>query len=265
MKYITLTTDFGLEDGYAGVLKGVIWGIAPDAHIADISHLVPPQDLMAGALTLGRAIAYFPPGTVHLAVVDPGVGTQRRPIAARLGPYFVVAPDNGLITQALRRAEQRKQSLAIVHLNKPAFWLSDVSNVFHGRDIFAPVAAHLANGIPLEEMGDLITDPVRLHFPFPKASRDVLHGEIIHIDHFGNLATNIDRSYLKSLQIQEIRFGRHIIRRLACAYGDGSPGELLALIDSSDLLSLCEVNGNAAARLGARIGDRVEVVIHSDW
>ena len=153
MRVITLTTDFGLRDGYAGVLKGVIWKIAPEVKIADISHLISPQNVMEGALTLGRAAAYFPEGTIHVGVVDPGVGTSRRAIAARLGLQYFVGPDNGLFTVLLEQAEGKQEKIEVFHLNRPEFWLSSISNVFHGRDIFAPTAAHLGQGVRLESMG----------------------------------------------------------------------------------------------------------------
>ena len=154
MPVITLTTDFGEKDGFTGVLKGVIWGICPDAQIADITHSISPQNVLEGALALWRAAPFFPAGTVHIAVVDPGVGTNRRPMAARLGDYFYVGPDNGLFTPMIEDARNNNQVVEFVHLDKPKFWLKNVSHTFHGRDIFAPVGAHLANGIFNHQVGD---------------------------------------------------------------------------------------------------------------
>src|SRR5512136_277510 len=153
MPTLTLTTDFGFKDGFVGTLKGVIWSICPTAQIADISHAIAPQNVLEGALVLCRAYPFFPPGSVHVAVVDPGVGTRRRPMAARLGEHFFVGPDNGLFTPAYEAAEKKGWPLDLVHLTNEKFFLAQVSRTFHGRDIFAPVAAHLANGVPLADLG----------------------------------------------------------------------------------------------------------------
>jgi len=150
VKIITLTTDFGLRDGYPGVMKGVILRITPDTHIIDISHFVRPQNILEGSLILNRTYPFFPDGTVHILVIDPGVGTSRRPIAAHLGNQYYVCPDNGLLTGPLVEAEKEGQFIEIVHLNQPKYWLREVSHVFHGRDVFAPVAAHIAAGVPLQ-------------------------------------------------------------------------------------------------------------------
>ena len=164
---LTLLTDFGLRDGYSGVLKGVIWSILPDAQVADLSHTISPQNIVEGALALARTAFFFPDGTVHVAVVDPGVGTRRRPIALRLGSHFFVGPDNGLFTLVLERAESEGWPVEAVQLDNPAYWLPEISRVFHGRDIFSPVAAHIAGGVPLEKVGSPIDDPVRLEIPRP--------------------------------------------------------------------------------------------------
>ena len=260
MKIITLTTDFGLRDGYAGVLKGVIWSIAPDAQIADITHEISPQNVMEGALTLGRVAAYFPPGTVHLGVVDPGVGTNRRPIAARLGGQFFVGPDNGLFTTLVVRAEKEAQAVEVVHLSRSDYWLTEVSNVFHGRDIFAPCAAHLANGMPLGMLGEVISDAVRLELPAPIRLENGWRGQVTSIDHFGNLSTNLDRQTLSEMLVGRVTIGKATIKDLVRTFGEGNPGQLVAMIDSSNALSIALVNGNAAEKLHARIGDIVEVL-----
>src|SRR5512137_720462 len=153
MPLITLTTDFGLKDGFVGTMKGVIWSICPSAQIADISHAIAPQNVLEGALVLWHAHAFFPPGTVHVAVVDPGVGTRRRPLAARIGEHFFVGPDNGLFTPEYEEAEKNGWLLEIVHLTNEKYFLPQVSRTFHGRDIFAPAAAHLADGVRLGELG----------------------------------------------------------------------------------------------------------------
>jgi S-adenosylmethionine hydrolase len=264
LKFITLLTDFGLRDGYAGIMKGVIYRIAPDAKIADLSHTVAPQNILEGALVWSRSYAFFPEGTIHVAVVDPGVGTQRRPIAARLGRFFFVCPDNGLITPILEEAEKAGEPVEFVHLNQPQYWLPQVSNVFHGRDIFSPVAAHLASGVPLLELGASITDPTRLYLPRPERMANGWKAEIITIDHFGNLNTNLNYQDLQSLNIdlQNLRVliaGREI-HGLVKTFGDRGRGELIALIDSDNSLALAIVNGNAAHELGVNFGDPVEVI-----
>jgi S-adenosylmethionine hydrolase len=159
MPVISLTTDFGLGNGFVGVMKGVIYKIAPDVKIVDISHAISPQDIQEGAYTLWRAYSYFKAGAVHVYVIDPGVGTHRRPIAGHIGEYYFVGPDNGLLTPILEDGERNDQKIEIVHLDQARFWLPKVSRTFHGRDIFSPVAAYLASGVPLKEMGSAIDDP----------------------------------------------------------------------------------------------------------
>jgi S-adenosyl-L-methionine hydrolase (adenosine-forming) len=260
MSIITLLTDFGLKDGNVGVMKGVIWKIAPDAQIADLSHLIAPQDVQEGALILSRSVSYFPPGTIHLAVVDPGVGTARRPIAARLGGQFFVLPDNGLITLLLEQAEAASEIVEFVHLDRPQYWLPEVSHVFHGRDIFAPCAAHLANGALLTELGTLMHDPQRLKFPVPTRTDHGLLGEVIHIDHFGNLSTSIRRQHLGEPALLRIRLAGVEVSGLVHTFGERPPGDLVALYGSTGYLIVSVVNGSAAQRLGAKVGDPVEVI-----
>ena len=196
---ITLLTDFGLEDGYAGVMKGVIWNITPDVQIADITHLVPPQDILAGALAIKRAYRYFPAGTIHIGVVDPGVGTMRRGMAAKIGRHYFVGPDNGLFSLVMEQAQWDREEIQLVELNRPSSGCPISSSVFHGRDIFAPAGAHLAAGTPLEKLGDLLADPIRLDIPAPEALDFGWRGEVIHIDHFGNLATNLTGNHLAGM------------------------------------------------------------------
>lgn len=264
MSIITLLTDFGLQDGYPGVMKGVIWGIAPDAQIADLTHDIPPQDVLQGAMALRRLAPYFPPGTVHVGVVDPGVGTPRRPLAARLGGHFFVGPDNGLVTLLLAHAEAQGLSVHCVALDRAEYWLPQVSHSFHGRDIFAPVAAHLACGLSLERLGAPIDDPVRLEIPQPQRIENGWRAQVIHIDRFGNLATNLEREQVGLKPSLRVRIGGREIHGLSHAYGDASPGELVALFDSSGCLSVAVVNGDAASRLQVKTGDQVEVFLYDD-
>jgi S-adenosylmethionine hydrolase len=260
MTIITLMTDFGIKDGNVGVMKGVIWGIAPDAQIVDVSHHISAQDVLEGAFILGRSAPYFPPGAIHVGVVDPGVGTKRRPIAARLGAQFFVGPDNGLCTILIERAEQEGSPVAVYHLDNPAYWLPEVSNVFHGRDIFSPAAAHLARGVDLPALGTPIADPVRLELPAPQRQGAVWKGQVIHIDHFGNIATNIRREHLAEPGPLSVRLCGTEVLGLVRTFGDRQPGELVALYGSTGNLIVSVVNGDAAGRLRAKRGDPVEVV-----
>jgi S-adenosylmethionine hydrolase len=257
---ITLTTDFGLRDGNVGVMKGVIRGIAQDVHIIDLSHQISSQNVMEGAFILGRSAPYFPAGCVHIGVVDPGVGTRRRAIAARLGSQYFVGPDNGLFSVMLSRAEAQNWPVAIYHTDKPEYWLPEVSDVFHGRDIFSPVGAHLARGIPLEMLGSRIYDPIRLELPEPEQKDDVWHGQVLHIDHFGNIATNFQREHLADLGTVSVRLCGQEISGLVRTFGEREPGELVALIGSTGYLVVSVVNGDAASRLQAKRGDLVEVI-----
>jgi S-adenosylmethionine hydrolase len=259
MTIITLLTDFGLKDGYVGVMKGVIWGIAPQAQLADITHQIHPQNVLEGALALGRVAPYFPAGTIHLAVVDPGVGTSRRPIAARLGEQFFVGPDNGLCTALVEQARRSGAELQFIQLDQPQYWLAEISHVFHGRDIFSPAAAHLANGVPLAELGYAIHDPRLLDFPQPQRIGAGWRGMIMHVDTFGNLATNLERRHLPAGSRLRIKIGDIEIDHLASTFGDGETDQLIALLDSAGKLSICVVNGSAAERLEAGLGDFVEV------
>ncbi|HEY5983128.1 MAG TPA: SAM-dependent chlorinase/fluorinase [Anaerolineales bacterium] len=260
---IAIMTDFGIKDGNVGVMKGVIWGICPQAHIADISHMIRAQDIREAALILSRSVPYFPPGTIHLVVVDPGVGTARRPMAARIGSQFYVGPDNGLITLWLQRARAEGQNLRFVNLNNPRYWLSDISHVFHGRDIFAPCAAHLARGVPLEDLGSLIEEPAEVALPRPTRVRDGWDGEVIHIDHFGNVASNLRVEDLSGLlrkkHAAHISLGGAEIHGIVDTFGDRPPGELVALLGSTGNLIVSVVNGNAASALGVHVGDKFVV------
>lgn len=263
MPVITLTTDFGAGDQEAGVLKGVIWSIAPQAQIADLSHEIPDYDILAGALLLWRATPYFPAGTIHVAVVDPGVGTSRRAIAAQIGNQYFVGPDNGLFTLVLERAVKNGWRADLVQLDNPRYWLGQVTQVFHGRDIFSPIAAHLANGIPLHQLGSPLTDPVRLSLPQPVRTATGWQAHIIHIDHFGNLATDIHADQLGAPRNLVIRVGDQEIRNISQTFGDSPSGELIAMLDSSGSLAICVVNGSAAERLQAQTNDLVEIILSS--
>ena len=260
MTTLTLTTDFGIKDGFVGTMKGVIWSICPAVQIADISHTIAPQNVLEGAFALWRAYPFFPAGSVHVAVIDPGVGTLRRPLAARLGSHFFVGPDNGLFTPIYEDAEKNGWPLEIVHLTNRKYFLAQVSRTFHGRDIFAPVGAHLANGVPLADLGLAVTDPLRLIMPKPEKTLTGWRAHVTVVDIFGNLTTDLPASALESQESVLFRlFGREV-RGLVDSYGHAQPGALVALVDSEDFIEIAAVNGSAAKLLGAVVGDLVDVV-----
>jgi S-adenosylmethionine hydrolase len=261
---ISVLTDFGLKDGNVGVMKGVIWGIAPSVQISDLSHDITPQNIPEATFVLGRAAPYFPEGTIHLVVVDPGVGTERRPMAAEIGPYRFVGPDNGVVTRLVDHAKDKGWQQAFVHLNNSEYWLSEVSHVFHGRDIFAPVAAHLAMGVPLEATGTPIEDPILLNFPKPIENQDGISGEVIYIDHFGSLVTNIRGSELQDNKKVAVEVKGMKVEGLVKTFGERAPGSLIALFSSTGDLILSVVNGSACQVLGSKVGDEVKVTYSSD-
>ncbi len=260
MTVLSLTTDFGLTNGFVGVMQGVIYGIAPDVKIVDISHLVSAQNVLEGAYAMWRAVPYFPPGSVHVGVIDPGVGTDRRAIGAQLGNQFFIAPDNGLLTPLIVDAERKGERMEFVHLDQPKYWLLAVSNTFHGRDIFAPTGAHLAAGVLLAELGKPITDPLRLEMPRPHKTEQGWLAHVTVIDVFGNLTTDLAAEALEGRRDLVLRIHNHEIQGIVASYGHRQPGDLVALVDSESYIEVAEVNGSAAKKLGAQVGDEVEVI-----
>jgi len=263
MPTLTLTTDFGIKDGFVGTMKGVIWSICPAAQIADISHTIAPQNVLEGAFALWRAYPYFPAGSVHVAVIDPGVGTRRRPMAASVGAHYFVGPDNGLFTLMYEDAEKNNWPMEIVHLTNAKYFLPEVSHTFHGRDIFAPVGAALANGVPLAELGPAITDPARLTMPKPEKTLTGWRAHVTVVDTFGNLTTDLPASELLGRESVLFRLLGQELRGLVDSYGHEQPGALVALVDSEDFIEIAAVNGSAAKVLGAQTGDIVEVIFES--
>lgn len=268
MPVITLMTDFGIKDGTVGVMKGVIWGICPSAQISDLSHMIQPQSIREAAYILTRSVPYFPKGSIQMVVVDPGVGTKRRPMAAKIGDWFYVGPDNGTLTGWLDRAEKSGWGVECVELDRLNYWLPGVSFTFHGRDIFSPVAAHLANGVPLSELGTRFTDPVRLDLPQPEQTEDGWRGEVIHIDHFGNISTNIWVEHLEPALENKggitVRLDGTEIDGLVNTFGERQPGEVIALLGSTGHLGIAVVNGNAAVKMGVKIGDKIMVTFSGE-
>ena len=259
MSIITLTTDFGLRDGNVGVMKGVILGINPEAQIVDISHEIKPQDVRETNYVLERQVFYFPENTVHVVVVDPGVGTKRRPIAAQIGPQRFVGPDNGVFSLLYQRAERENWPVEILHLDDPKYWLKDVSHVFHGRDIFSPVGAYWAGGTALSDLGTPVNDPAHLPLPQVKRNSNGLQGEVVRIDHFGNIISNIHRRDVGDAEVAWVKVGEHICSGMVQTFGERGVGELVSLYSSIGYVILSEVNGSAAARLGLSLGDQFEV------
>jgi S-adenosylmethionine hydrolase len=263
MTCISILTDFGLKDGNVGVMKGVIWGIAPDVQILDISHDIAPQNIHEADFVLGRAAPFFPPGTIHLVVVDPGVGTERRPMAASLGPYTFVGPDNGVITRLMAYAKHQEWAIELAHINNPQYWLPEISHIFHGRDIFAPVAAHISTGVPLNEIGEPIYDPILLPLPSPTRIEGGLQGQVIYIDRFGSLVTNIRKQDIENMAVQSIEVKDRVIPGMVNTFGDRSPGSLVALLSSTGDLIVSVVNGDAARELGSVVGDQISVQVQN--
>jgi S-adenosylmethionine hydrolase len=252
MTVITLTTDFGLADGYVGIMKGVILTLVPGAQLVDLSHEIAPQDIRRAALILAQAAPYFPSGTVHLAVVDPGVGGERRPIIVQTARAFFVGPDNGLFTAALGLPGAR----AFV-ANQPQFWRAPVSHTFHGRDVFAPLAAHLARGVAPETVGAAIADAVRLSLPAPVRLPDgSIAGEIAYADRFGNLVSNIPGAWLAGRQWRCQVAGRTIQGPVA-TYAAAAPGALLTLVNSGGTLEIAVREGSAERALNAHAGEKI--------
>lgn len=243
---ITLLTDFGTADGYVAAMKGVIASICPDAAIDDATHAIPQGDVAAAAFALARFWRLYPPGTVHVVVVDPGVGGDRRAIAARADGRLLVAPDNGVLS----RVFAAEAPDAIVSLDDPSYHRTPVSATFHGRDIFAPAAAHLARGEPPAALGSPVDDPVGLPWPSPSRGRDdEVIGEVVHVDRFGNLITNLPAAWTR--RAREVRVGDVGIGPTRRTYADVERGELVALIGSLGLLEVSVRDGSAAERLGA--------------
>lgn len=252
---ITLLTDFGTADGYVAAMKGVMAEIAPEAIFDDAGHDLPQGDLRRAAWSLSRYWDRYPPGTVHLVVVDPGVGTDRRPLALEADGRFVVAPDNGVVSRILDAAERWRA----VELGGDLF-PDRRSATFHGRDLFAPAAARIADGSDLEALGAPIEEPVRLEEPIPARGGDRIGGEVLVVDRFGNLITNVPASELPPGAVVRIG-GREL--PLRSTYGAVAPGTLLALVNSSDRLEVAVRDGSAARRLDAGPGTEVEVALSS--
>lgn len=256
---ITLTTDFGLQDHYVSAMKAVIFRINYHARVIDISHDIPPQDVMAGAWVVRNAALLFPPGTVHVVVVDPGVGTERKPVALNIEGHFFVGPDNGIFSLIGEDFNYKA-----ITLTNARFWRNSQSNTFHGRDIFAPVAAHLSRGVSLDELGPPLERVITYRWAIPIADRDGIQGWIVHIDRFGNLISNIPSRLIQDT-IGSSRFriyaGNTIIHHIDTSYGSVHDGEPVAYIGSSDKLEIAVNKGNAKEMLGVEKGAQISIFI----
>ena len=245
---VALLTDFGTRDHYAGTLKGVVLGVCPDATLVDIGHDIPAHDVRAAALELAACYRYFPAGTIFLVVVDPGVGSARRGIAADIGDYRFVAPDNGVLSAVFRESPPKK----VVELTERKYARPTVSHTFEGRDRFAPAAGFLAKGVALVSLGKRLDDYQTIELPRPVVFGDVLTGEVVRVDRFGNLITNIDRHAFEQLADRRpiaVVVGGREIPRIVATYAEAPPGELCALFGSTDHLEVAINAGDAAAAL----------------
>jgi S-adenosylmethionine hydrolase len=255
---ITLTTDFGTDDPFVGIMKGVILSIHPKTEIIDLTHGIEPQNILQAALVLKTAAPYFPKKTVHVAVVDPGVGGPRRPLAIKSGSHTFVGPDNGIFTAMLNSKSR------CIELTQNKYFLKTVSATFHARDIFAPVAAWIAKGTPLKSLGRPVKDPKTLGLPQPAWNGTALAGEVIYIDRFGNATTNISREMLSRhcphFRKLTVKLGRTVIRRLATHYSEVSPDKAGAIINSWDALEIFKREGHAARSLKLTLGRKIQII-----
>lgn len=263
-KIITLLTDFGVESTYPSQMKGVMLQRQPEAVLVDLTHGVPPHDVRTAAFMLASAAPAFPEGTVHLSVVDPGVGGTRRVLAAKVNGHFHVAPDNGtltLVAQGRRLLGPDTGPATVVAVQDETHYRRDVSSTFHGRDVFAPLAAALVDGVDLDSLGPRIDDFERFNLPLPEREGDAIHGQVLYADPFGNLVTNVSGAMFEVLDPSrvEIRLSGAVIRGLCRAYCDVPPGILLAYIGSAGLVEVAVNQQSAAVRLGAGRGTGLTV------
>ncbi len=259
---ITITTDFGTNDHFVGAMKGVIVDIVPEAQIVDITHAVQAFDVLDGALAIAQTYSYFPTGTVHLIVVDPGVGTSRRPIVASSDAYHFVAPDNGVLSMVYAR----EQRMRVRHITSEHYFRQPVSNTFHGRDVFAPVAAYLAKQVDSDKFGDEVEDYVRFAAPRPKpAGENRMRGVVLKVDRFGNLITNVTPEDVPVLFTGKDAFkivvGSREITEIRTAYAEGAPGEVFGVLGSMGYLEIVANRAAAAQLTGAGKGSEVSILL----
>ena len=257
---ITFTTDFGTSDHFAATMKAVVLSIAPRARIVDITHEVTPFEVVEGAYTLAQAYRYFPAKTIHVVVVDPGVGSARRPILAEMAGQYFVAPDNGVLSMVFAREKAK-----VRHITNEKFMLQPVSRTFHGRDVFSPVAAHLAMGVPPGKFGKLIEDHLRLSLNKPSRSgKRTWTGTILKVDRFGNLITSLHIDDFPQINVRpfDLSVGLEKINRLALTFTECGPGEVFAIVGSSGYVEVAVNQGSAARALGCGAGSPVELALY---
>ena len=265
-RLITFTTDFGLDDHYVGAMKGVILSINPAARMVDICNSVQSFDVLDGALTIVQAYRYFPSETVHLVVVDPGVGTTRRPILVTTEKHMFIAPDNGVLSFVYEREER----ISVRHISAEHYFLQPVSGTFHGRDVFAAVAGWLSRGVEVATFGDEITDYARFATPKPKpVSEKLMKGIVLKVDKFCNLITNITPDDLPQLFVPEpppfkVLIGKSEISKMTNSYAEGTPGDVFVLLNSMGLLEIASHRGSAAHIVGAGKGSDVGVLFETE-
>jgi S-adenosylmethionine hydrolase len=259
-RIITLTTDFGTSDHFVGTMKGVILSIQPTARIVDLTHEVPPFEIPDGGFTIAQAYRYFPKKTIHVVVVDPGVGSTRRPLLAEMAGQYFIAPDNGLLSMIFSREPAK-----VRHITNERYFLKPLSRTFHGRDVFAPVAAHLALGVLPARFGPRIEDHLRLTFDRPtRTGKRTWTGSVLKIDRFGNIITNLHIGDFPQVNTRpfELNVGLRIVTRLALTFTDCAPEELYVLVGSSGYLEVAINQGSAAKLLGCGAGSPVELTIY---
>ena len=257
---VTLTTDFGLADHFVGAMKGILLSMEPRARIVDLSHEIAPYSIPEAAFVLAQAYGCFPPGTVHVAVVDPGVGTSRRPILAEAAGQYFVAPDNGVLSMIYSREKHK-----VRHVTAEKFFLKPVSETFHGRDIFAPIAAHLAGGTPPAHFGKVIADYLRLEFDRPtRTGKRIWTGAILKIDHFGNLITNFHVGEFPTVQTRSfvMAVGAERLTRVVRTFADCPIGEVCVIVGSSGYLEVISNRASAAMMLGCAVGAPAELTLY---
>lgn len=255
---ITLITDFGLQDGYIGVMKGVMANINPSANVIDISNTIAAQDIFQAACVLNNSYNYFPKGTIHVVVVDPGVGSNRKILCLKTEDYLFLAPDNGVLSFVI----EKEGSPSIREVTNGKFFLPPISNTFHGRDVFAPVAAHLSKGVNHKELGERIDKVNKIDLPKPILSTDgKLTAEIIYVDSFGNLITNVNKEVIDRMKVEtervSITMGRRRINGICSSYTDVGDNEALAIFGSSGYLEISVNLGNAGDVLKLKKGDKL--------
>jgi len=262
-RIVTLLTDFGLRDHFVAAMKGIILGLNPEVTFVDISHLVPPQDIHTGAFLLGQAYSCFPPATIHLVVVDPGVGTTRKVLAATAGTSYFVAPDNGILSYVQKYSED----FHAYEVTADHYYRKPVSNTFHGRDIFAPIAAWISRDIPMRQLGDELDNPVLLKIPDPERVKEgLIKAAILAVDHYGNLVTNLTSGHLPEFDPAEplpfkVLAGKKEVTVFHNTYGEAQKGEQFLITGSSGYLEISMSGAPAAATLGLKPGNPIGVVL----